>query len=484
MTEKTEKAKIDDQLCEAEYSTSKRAIFGLSAIPDQLTYQSFTLLVFTYYFAVVGLDVLLVTAAYVVWGVWNAVNDPLLGALSDRTKFKPKYGKRKLYLMISAIPLSIIMVLLFSVPLGNELVQFIYFITIIMTFELIYTTWSVNVNAIFPEMFPNEEERAKTNIFIKGFTVLAVILATALPPLIISPMVPVERNPSSATTINFQAMYITAGIVLGVIILVTALIFILKGVEEKEECIEDFDKRPTFTESLKVTLTNRTFLKFTFANMCVWYVFTTLLTIFPLYATWVLGIQEDATVISIALLSALLVAAFSLPLHMKLGQKIGMRNGLMFTAILWICLLFPFTLLNDSPGMSLFLIIVTASQGLALGGGLFYVDILIGDVIDEDEVQYGMKRSASYYGINAFIHRFSQIFSILTIGIIFSGTGWSSYEPDPGANVILGLKLIIFLFPAISLLIAFFFLKYFPLHGDRLLEMRKNLLQIQSENEK
>ncbi len=41
-------------------STGKRALFGLSAIPDQLTYQAFTILVFTFYFAVVGIPVLLV----------------------------------------------------------------------------------------------------------------------------------------------------------------------------------------------------------------------------------------------------------------------------------------------------------------------------------------------------------------------------------------------------------------------------------------
>ncbi|MBD3254620.1 MAG: hypothetical protein GF383_05980 [Candidatus Lokiarchaeota archaeon] len=468
-------------MSEEPIKTRKRAIFGLSAIPDQLTYQAFTLLVFSYYFAVVGLDVLLVTAAYVVWGLWNAINDPLLGALSDRTKFRKKCGKRKLYLMISIIPLSLIMVLLFAVPLGNDMISFIYFIVIILTFELIYTMWSVNVNAVFPEMFPNEQERAKTNIFIKGFTVLAVILATALPPLVISPMVPVEENPSVGTIQQFQLMYITAGLILGSIVLITAIIFILRGVEEKEECIEDFEKRPSFNESLKSTLKNKTFLKFTLANMCVWYVFTSLLTVFSLYATWVVGVREDTIFITISLLGALLVAAFALPLHMKLGTKIGMRNAFIITMILWICFLFPYLLLTDDPIMKYFLIIVTALQGLALGGALFYVDILIGDVIDADEVEFGMKRSASYYGVNAFIHRFSQIFSIITIGIIFQGTGWSSYKANPGVNVILGLKLIIFLFPALALVIAVIFLRSFELHGDKLKEMRIELQKMQSE---
>jgi GPH family glycoside/pentoside/hexuronide:cation symporter len=461
-------------------STRKRALFGLSAIPDQLTYQAFTILVFTFYFAVVGIPVLLVMAAYIVWGIWNAFNDPLLGALSDRTKYKKGGGKRKIFLILSMIPLSLIMILLFSVPLGAPLlVQFIYFLVIILTFELVYTMWSVNVNAIFPEMFPTEEERAKTNIFVKGFTILAVICASLIPTIIISPLVPTEKNPSQSTLLQFQLMYITAGLIMAVIIFFTALIFITKGVQEKEQMTETLEKRPSFINSMKFTLKNKTFLKFTLANMCVWYCFTTLLTALPLYATWVLGIRGQTLLIGIALMLALLIAAFVLPLHMKIGQKIGMRNGLMLTLGIWICLLFPFFLLG--PNMITIGIIVIATQGIALGGALFYVDILIGDVIDSDELEFGIKRSASYYGVNAFVHRFSQIFSIITIAIIFQGTGWSSYEPNPGTDIIFGLKLLMFLFPALALIIAILFLRSFDLHGDKLKEMRIKLEKMHSE---
>ncbi|MFX1338839.1 MAG: MFS transporter [Promethearchaeota archaeon] len=465
-------------MSEESISSKKRFLFGLSAFPDQLTYQSFTILVFTYYFAVVGIPIFQMWIAFVLWGLWNAINDPLLGSLSDRTKQKGKFGKRRFYMLIAVIPLSFIMIILFAVPIGNLTVSFIYFIITIMTFELIYTMFSVNVNAIFPEMFPTEEERAKTNIFIKGLTIMAVICASLIPTLIISPIVPLEKNPPRATTLHFQMMYITAGAVLCIIILITGLIFIVKGVEEKEEVLADFEKRPSFSQSLKISFKNKTFLKFTFANMCIWYCFTTLLTIFPLYWVFVLGIQRESFLIGISLMLALIVAAISLGLHIKLRKKIGTRNALMATLGLWIVLLFPYVLLSDSPEMRILAIFITAIQGIALGGALFYVDIIIGDVIDADEVEFGVKRSASYYGVNAFIHRFSQILSITTIAIVFTGSGWSSYEPARGVDIILGLKLIIFLFPAIFLFIAILFLKSFELHGAKLEEMREKLAKL------
>lgn len=118
-------------------------------------------------------------------------------------------------------------------------------------------------------MFPTEEDRAKTNIFVKSFTIIAVICASLIPTIIISPLVPTEKNPSQSTIANFQLMYMTAGLVMGIIIFFTALIFITKGVEEKEQNTDFFENRPSFINSLKSTLKNKTFLKFTFANMCM-----------------------------------------------------------------------------------------------------------------------------------------------------------------------------------------------------------------------
>ncbi|MHA1197123.1 MAG: hypothetical protein ACTSRH_15245, partial [Promethearchaeota archaeon] len=107
------------------------------------------------------------------------------------------------------------------------------------------------------------------------------------------------------------------------------------------------------------------------------------------------------------------------------------------------------------------------------------VDILHSDVIDEDAVRFGVKRSASYYGVNGFIHRFSIILTYLTIGLVFQGTGWAGgYVPNPGIDVIIGIKLIMFLFPSIGCGIAIFLLYKFDLHGERLNQMREKLKEL------
>jgi GPH family glycoside/pentoside/hexuronide:cation symporter len=183
------------------------------------------------------------------------LNDPMLGALSDRTRCKKKWGKRKYFMIISIVPLALMMILLFTVPRGDEFVEFFYFLVVIFVFEFFYTLFDVNVNAVFPEMFPTEKQRAETNVFVKGFTVLGIIFAS-LPMILLQPLVP-GPSPTPVELAEIQGNYIIAGILLAIITVVFALPFLLKGIHKETETDECFDKRPSFFESLKITLKNK-----------------------------------------------------------------------------------------------------------------------------------------------------------------------------------------------------------------------------------
>jgi len=476
-------------MSEREIPLKEKILFGTNAFPDQMTYQAFTIYVFTYFFAVVHLSMLEMWIGFVLWGVWNMFNDPLLGSLSEKTKQKGRLGKRKFYLIISFIPLALIMIFLFTVAARDPLstsqftFQFWYFLGIIFTFEFFYTMFSVNTNAVFPEMFPTEKQRGDVNVFIKAFTMIAVIFASLIPTFIVTPSLVPTANPITepvvyaAEVASIQSKYIISGVVLAVIILITAIMFIFFGVKEKEEQASDFEKRPGFFESLKITFSNRTFIKFTLGNMFIWYCFNLLLTIFPLYAVYVLGRTEGTLLIGITLMLALLSAAFLMPIQARIRKRYGTRKGLMIGLGIWIITLFPLVLLSNNEISRTLSLFVFITIGFGLSAALFFIDIIHGDVIDQDALKFGIKRAASYYGVNAFIHRFSMILGITTIYIIFSGTGWSSYVPvvaDPLLREI-GIKALMFLFPSIALIGSILFFKFYDLHGEKLDNMRREL---------
>lgn len=453
----------------------EKFLFGISAIPDQLTYQIFQFLIFTYYFTVVKLPLVLIMTGYIIWGIWNAVNDPLIGALSERTKHKKKWGKRRFYIIISVLPLSLIMVFLFYVPFEttDKFAEFTYFLITIVLFEFIYSMFNVNMNAIFPDQFPTEEKRAATQIFRNLTLVFALILGSLIPALIISDLVP----DNEAAIPRIKSEYLTMGIIVAIITFLAAITFALWGIKEKEETIEDFEKRPSIFQSFKLTLKNKSFLKFTLANTMIWYCYTIIPLVMPIYAEHVLGISKGAMLVGLSLMLAFVIAALSLPIHRKIGLKIGVRNGMILTLSIWIVVLIPYFLISGKECQIIF-IITTACLGFPIAGAMFYTDLLHSDVIDEDALKLGVRRGASFYGVMLFIQRSAVILVIITVGLMFGSIGWEQeYNPAPADPelVIFGLKSLMFIFPAIALTIAILFLKSYSLHGEKLQRIREEL---------
>lgn len=453
--------------------TKRKFLFGISAIPDQLTYQIFQFLIFTFYFTVVRLPIVLLATGYIIWGIWNAINDPLLGALSERTTYKKKLGKRRFYIIISILPLSIIMILLFYNPFDISIAKFVYFVIVIILFELFYSMFNVNMNAIFPDQFPDAKDRGATQIYRNIMFVIALILSSIIPGIIISDLVP----KSDLAIPQIKNEYLTTGIIIAIIIIFTAIPFIIWGIKEKKETSEDFAKRPSLFDSFKKTLKNKTFLKFVIANTMIWYTFSIIPMVIPIYAEYVLNIPKGALFISLSLMSAFIVAAISMPIHRLIGSKIGSRNGLLLSLTIGIAILFPYFLITGEEFKIVFFI-TTALVGFPLGGTMFYIDLIQSDIIDEDALKYGVRRGASFYGILLLIQRLGIILQIITIWIMFGTMGWEQEfipVPDDLGLVIFGLKSLMFIFPAIAFMIAILFLKSYSLHGEKLRNIREKI---------
>lgn len=92
-----------NRITSEEYSTKNAVFYSFAGFTDVVLFQFFTFLIFTFYYAVVGLDVNLIILGFILWSFWNAVNDPMLGAISDKTS--TKWGRRKPYIIAGIYPL-------------------------------------------------------------------------------------------------------------------------------------------------------------------------------------------------------------------------------------------------------------------------------------------------------------------------------------------------------------------------------------------
>jgi len=418
---------------------------------------------------VVQLNIVLITIGFIIWAIWNAFNDPMLGYLSDRTH--TKFGRRMPYIMIAFIPLGIVLFLLFTPPLPigveNQFGNFLYFILIIIIFELFYSMFSLNATSLFPETFITEDERTKANNVRQVFLILGLIVAFILPGLFVEDY----SDPSSKTLGEYQIF----GIILAVIIIIIGGIFIKFTPREKAEFREDYKKAPSFFNSIKLCLKSKSFRWFIPAEIANWFVYGILPTLVPLYAKAVLG-MEDAFMISILSAFLFLPCVIFIPFVWKpVVQKIGNRKGWLISMTVWILTLLPLMFLG--PNMEITAMIVFFFIGLGMSGSFYVIDLIMADFIDEDEINTGTRREAGYYGVNSFFLRLGIIVVFLSIGPVFIIADWEVFGTIT-PEVQLGLRILMFVYPAVALVIAILSIYKYPLHGDKLRQVKEEVQKL------
>lgn len=460
---------------QSDFSLWKAISMSFAQIADVSAYQSFIFLVFTFYYTLVIKNVNYITVGFIIWSIWNMVNDPIMGFLSDRRQ--GKLGRRKPWMLIAFIPLAAIMILLFTPPLqGSITLQFIYFLFIICVFELFYTMYSLNQVSLFPEVFLKSENRYKANNIKQIASIIGLLCAFLLPSFIIGDFTNEDNMPK----------YITLGIIVASIIIVFSVLFFIWGPKERPEFKMDAKSNPSFKESLKITLKNKNFMRYIPTEIASWFVFGMLPTILPLYGRYVLEIPEDSPILGILMGFSFVSAALFMPFWAWVVNRLGVRKSWIISQGVWILTLSPLMFIKGT----VLSVITFILMGCGMAGTLFFIDLAVSDIVDADEVETGVRREAAYYGVNAFFCRMSNILVILSINLVFNLVGWGEYVGWGDLTVeqigekIIGLRILMFVFPAVALLVGIIGMYNYPLHGKNLSEMKVKLAHLHDQKEK
>ncbi|TKJ20271.1 MAG: hypothetical protein CEE43_13075 [Promethearchaeota archaeon Loki_b32] len=448
-------------------SLRTKLAFACGEVGDNMALNTFTFLIFTFYFTVVRIPTPLMTLGFILWALWNAFNDPLIGYLSDRTK--SRWGRRIPWMLGATIPLGVLMILLFTPPstYSQDESVFIYFFIIMILFDIAYTSFNLNYNALFSEMFVDMRERSATGRIRIIFVLLATMLALVLPTLVIEDITNINNDPSTLT------QYLISGVVAAIIIFIFYFIILKWGVRDPKHISKDAESAMSFTNTLKFTFKHKSFLLFLFPALGTWLVINILPTLSPLFFTYAVGIK-DTELIGILLLIMFLVSAAATPLWERIRVKKGARMcGLIGIVVFLVSVLFFAYSINFEMAL-----ICMIFLGIGLGGGLYFYDQCIAEIIDEDEITYGVRRSGIYYAVLNFLIRLSMILNFVIISLVFTASDWMNYEPNPGADPILGLRILMGIYPAIVLAISLVGMYFYPIKGERLRENRKKLTEL------
>ena len=420
---------------------------------------AFSTWVFSFYYSALGMDAWLISLAFVIWSLWNAINDPLIGYISDRTK--TKIGRRKPYIIIGLIGVVVVEIILWIPPVRTPMGLFWYLLIMLIAWDIFYTCLALPYDTLFPEMYLSEKQRASSNTFKQIGSIIGLLTAYLIGGLLVG-------------EIDVEAGYLLNGIVTSVIVVVTVVISLIWGVKERKEFSQDHKHEFGFLEGLKYTFKNKGFVIYTAIYFLYEYFILTIGTVIPLFGKNVLlknGLPVEA--FDASLLSGILfvVGFITVPLWKFLHQKIGSKKGFVISIMLYIVASIPLFFLTNYWDVA----IVAGTMGLGFGGMLYYIYLIIADVVDEDELKTGVRREGTFFGITNFFMRLSMILSILSITIVFKGTGWGEWTPVIGQTTEFGIRFLVVGFPAIALIGVLICLRFFPFSKERVEEIKIQL---------
>ena len=442
-----------------QFSKGQKWAFGSGSFAQWFINTAFNIWVFYYYFTVVGLNINWYVLAAVIWTLWNAFNDPFIGYLSDRTN--TRFGRRKPYIMIGTIPMLILEIVLWLPPTDNQLTIFLYLLLMLICYDTFYTMIALPFDSLFPELYTSVKERSEVNTIKQLLAVLGLLAAALVPGFIVS------DTPFS---------YFLNGIVTSIIVGISLIIALKWGVKERKEFKMDYQQSFKFFEGLKYTLKNKGFVLYTIIFFLYEYVILLLATLVQIFGKEILNATNFETSIITGVLY--LMGAVSVILWRWLDIKIGSRKGLALSVVAYFIASVPLMFVSDY----LIAVVIALFMGIGFGGMIYYIYLIIADVVDEDELNTGTRHEGAFFGITNFFMRLSMIASIFTIGLVFVQSDWEVY--DPLIDVTFGLRFLFIVVPGIALGVLLLCLYFYPFPKSRVDEIKVKLEELHKEKDR
>ncbi|MHA1269276.1 MAG: MFS transporter [Candidatus Helarchaeota archaeon] len=446
-------------------SLGKKISFALGNIGGLAIGQSTILLLYTYYFLYLGvpLSPIGISIILVIYGVWDALNEPLIGHISDFTR--TRWGRRKPFIMLGIIPLIICSFLIYTPPIHDPMLCTIYLIVILIFYELFVTMVITNWFSLFPELSLDQNERLSISKYLQIFGLIGLIIGLGVAPMIAG----LFSNP----LVGYSLM----GLILGIIAAISMLPTILFVKERKEYQIKKVEKI-SFFKSFAISIKNKSFLYFVIVQFLLQLSYSLVISSLPLFFEGVLNL--GSLEYSLLLLSTFLSVLPSLFLWIKIANKYGTKKALMISMVCFCgAFLLSFVIFDVISGLIVLLI-----GGIGLGGLMLFPTILLSDVIDEDQLKTKKRREGIYNGVSGVIVKLSNAISWGIIGVIL--TLFSIDRNNLTTTTLtyfqeFGLRILIGLLPVIIIIFSMLFLYKYPLAGQKLLDM-KNQVKLLNED--
>ncbi|MCP4357103.1 MAG: MFS transporter [Chloroflexi bacterium] len=408
---------------------------------------------------VAGLRPSMAALIFLLVKIWDSVNDPIIGALTDRTN--TRWGRRRPWLLFGAVPFGLAWFLQWQVPDMGDVGLFFYYLVVAVLLDTALTAVNVPYAALTPEIAPEYDERTSLNSFRFSFSILGGMTALFVHDTIL--------RSSDAV----QTGYAISAAVMGLVIIVTNFITFMSI---KETYVKDEDeKEPGFIEGFRIAFGNRPFVMVTAIYLMSWLAIQFIQANMLLYVRYWMGNEDQFIVLAMALQISIFLF---LLVWTKVSQHIGKRHVYFIGATFWIAV--ELVLFFIQPGQMNLLIILAILAGAGASVAYLIPWSMLPDVVDVDELNTGLRREGVYYGFFVFLQKLGISLGLAISNLVFDWAGYINAVPgeafpvQPDA-VQLALRLFVSFVPAVILLLSFPIVYKYPITRQRHAEIRAEL---------
>jgi GPH family glycoside/pentoside/hexuronide:cation symporter len=380
--------------------------------------------------------------------VWDAVTDPAVGYLSDRTR--TRWGRRRPYMAVGAVFLFVFMILMFTNPgITSDSGRFAWALVVYCLLNTAYTLVNIPYGSLTPELTSDFDERTTLNGFRMSFAVVGTLIGAGL----FLPLVGAFGGTSSGWAIT--------GGIMGAIMAVATFITVF-----------------TVKEQLGAPLADQVKLVRSYFEVVRQKPFLTVLIPYALHMTGIAIIQasliyyfryiyEAEEQFVLALLCLLVSCLVFIPIWVRISRSVGKKRAYNAgMAIFAVAVIVFFFLGTSLPIWFAFVVFTVAGIGYSTNYVMPWS--LVPDAVEYDFAENGRRREGIFYGMWTFVSKLGSAFGLGLTGWVLGVFSYVepalvSGDPVQPASAILGIRLLTGPIPALFFLGGIVVLGFYPI---------------------
>ena len=394
--------------------------------------------------------------------LWDAITDPIIGILSDRCK--SKYGKKRPFILFSAIPLAVVMIMLFHVVGFEGNAKVAYYVIFAMLFWTAYTIFNIPYFALGGCLTVNTDERTRIRSIAQVFNFIGVFFASAVPTFLVG----LFKDMGCSDANSWQYAVIIIGTIAAIVILISWNA--TRGYELDIEETTDSTHDHIFKE-IKEVLQLRPYLNVLLSQL-LFYASYTISSASILYFTENnLGMGETQASFIYAGVTAggIIVAILLGPLAVKFDKRAVYIACMFIGGIIMVAGKFiPIHTLGVA-------ILFSAVINIGSAGHWTLSYTLLYDVFEIDEFKNGKRREGFLMAFFSFCGKLGGAAAGTLTGFILEIAKSDASAPAQSATALAAIKSLFTFWPGIFCLAAGVVILLYPVTRERFQLMMTNL---------